>query len=51
VKPKPLTTPNGEEIGGSNAFGAAGKQGNGVLVLRNDGKFEFQREYSLTLDD
>ncbi|GAA5982672.1 hypothetical protein JCM5350_002143 [Sporobolomyces pararoseus] len=39
IKPKTL----GGDGGGG--VGAAGKEGNGVLVLRNDGKFEFQRRF------
>jgi len=43
VKPKPTH----EEYDGLNGggVGAAGKEGNGILSLR-DGKFEYQRELS-----
>ncbi|GAA5963781.1 hypothetical protein JCM3765_006853 [Sporobolomyces pararoseus] len=48
VKPKTSVGGDDSELGGGGGggVGAAGKEGNGVLVLRtSDGKFEFQRRF------
>jgi hypothetical protein len=46
VKPNAETLPvGGDDVLNGGGVGAAGKEGNGVLALR-DGKFEYQREFA-----